>query len=416
MRASRRDLLLAMPLVALLAAAPRAQGGAWTNDAEPVSGNLGLSRTTPSNRFAGLLADGSLYAVWYVRTGSRSAEIRGGRRPVGGTGWVPDPEPLSGGDSLASQPTLAVDSGGEGHLVWTDDRHGNNEIYYRHRLGDGSWNAEERLTTGEESSVGPVVAAGSAGRLAVVWVEGGPGNQRLQLRLRSDSGAWGPVRELTPPNGSAESPALQSDHAGQFHLVWQSSVLNPIIGVDDPGNSEIYYLRLDADGAPAITPYRVSQALGRSQHPSLAVENNGTLHVFWCDNRDRSLGSGVPFPISIWYRRSLPGLGFGHEKRFVFNGGDNLNPVAAVDAAGTVNVVWENYSGGNSDLFYRQITPDYGWDPEVTRLTNTAGATQGPGLLAEPNGTLHLLWTDLRNANELNIYYRSGSALDAPPR
>ena len=75
-----------------------------------------------------------------------------------------------------------------------------------------------------------------------------------------------------------------------------------------------------------------------------------------------------------------------------------------------MNVVWEDLTYGNSDLYFRQITPQTGWDVENTRLTETLGATRGPCILADPGGDLHLLWSDTGAGEEPSIRYRSGRA------
>ncbi len=408
-RMARTGGAAALLALLLLAASP-ARSAVWVGEDDPVSGDAALSRTTASSTYLVELPDRSLYALWYTRTGPRSSEVRGGRRGTDGR-WVQEPAPISAGDSLARLPTLAVGPSGELHAAWIDNRHGNEEIYYRERDAAGVWGAEQRLTRTAEASLSPAIAAAGNGWVHVAWSEGGPGHQAINLASRAPGGAWRTPLEITDGSGNSENPVLATDGSSEAHLVWQDNIINPIVNVDDPGNVEIYYLRLDSAGQPAMAPFRVSNALGRSQRAALAVEPGGTVHIVWCDNRDRGPGgAGGTFPIALWYRRALPGLGFGHEKRFVYGIGDRLNPSVAVDGQGTINVAWEDYTTGNADIYYRQITPATGWDPFTTRLTSTPGASQGPGIIAEPNGTLHLLWTDLRSADDLNVYHRLGYA------
>jgi hypothetical protein len=133
------------------------------------------------------------------------------------------------------------------------------------------------------------------------------------------------------------------------------------------------------------------------------------VHIFWSDNRDRSPSTDTLFPFAIWYRRWLPGLGLGHEKRFCFSGTDHLLPAAAAGPDGTVNVVWEDFSHGNSEIYFRQISPATGWDVTKTRLTQSVGPTRGPSLIADPEGELHLVVSDTGGpGQELSIRYRAG--------
>lgn len=414
-RRTRYPGLLALLGALLLVVPGLARAASWAGLDEPVSGNGTLSRTTPSVRYAVQLPDGSLYAVWYRRLVDGSTRVEGGRRPAGGP-WQPDAEPISLGSSLSVLPALAVGPAGELHVAWADDRNGNMEIYVRDRDVAGAWGPELRLTHTAEASISPTLCAAHNGWVHLAWSEGGPGHQAINVVSRPPGGDWGAPIAITDGSGNSENAVLEADSSNEVHLVWQDNIINPIVNVDDPGNVEIYYMRLDAAGRPADLPFRVSNGLGRSQRPTLAVEPNGTLHIFWCDSRDRGPGgAGGSFPLALWYRRALPGLGFGHEKRFVYGAGDRLNPTVAVDATGTINVAWEDYTGGNPDIYFRQITPTTGWDPFNTRLTSSVAASQGPCLLAEPGGTLHLLWSDLQSADDLNVYYRQGQAHATTP-
>jgi hypothetical protein len=59
------------------------------------------------------------------------------------------------------------------HLVWCDDRDGNNEIYYKRSTNSGiSWGADTRLTNDTNSSLNPSVAV-SGSVVHVVWRETG---------------------------------------------------------------------------------------------------------------------------------------------------------------------------------------------------------------------------------------------------
>ena len=124
---------------------------------------------------------------------------------------------------------------------------------------------------------------------------------------------------------------------------------------------------------------------------------DGTLHLVWSDNRLSTIGIRSGY-FDVYYKRYLPGVGWGHDKQFSWDGTDHARPILTLGAGSTVNICWEDYRFGNPEIYYRQITPETGWDPDPSRLTSDAGASQSPTLLSVPGGGILLLWADARGA------------------
>ena len=390
-----------------IAASIPARAAIWTTADTRLTPPGVLALTTPGRQTLVRLPGNRLYVVWYQRSGVQSAVVRGAEQNGEGI-WSTDPTVLSLGDSLVRNPTLAAGPAGDLHLAWEDLRDGSEQIYYRHRTVDGIWENEEPVTTMEGESLDPVLGVSDSGRLHLLWSDAVSGSKEIYDCWRDPGGAFTPARRLTNHPGQSIQPNVAIDGGGDVHLVWQDGILD---GGDDSGfNTEIWYMPLDAEGAPRALPVRVSRALGLSERPSVALGPGGSLHLTWSDGRDPLPNNPTFFPMAIWYRRWLPGLGFGHEKRFVFSNADHLNPAVATTPDGTVNVVWEDYSHGNSEIYYRQINPDTGWDVQPTRLTSTVGPTRAPSLLTDADGTLHLAWSDAGSGEEASIRYRSGQA------
>jgi len=403
----RRSPIVAVTLFALLSIAAPLNAAVWTSEETRLSAPGALALTSPGRQCLVHLPGQRMYAVWFERTGSQSSIIRGSERDELGA-WTIDPTTLSLGDSLVRNPSMAVGPTGDLHLAWEDLRDGSEQIFYRHRTADGIWEDEIAITTDEGESLDPVLGVSSSGRVHLIWSDAVVGNKELYHCMRDPGGDFSSPRRLTTHPAESIQPNFVIDVGGDLHVVWQDGIIDG--GADINFNSEIWYLPLDADGAPRAAPIRVSRALGYASRPSLALGSDGSLHVVWSDGRDTAPSNPSYFPMAIWYRRWLPGLGFGHEKRFVYSGVDHLNPAVATTPDGTINVVWEDYSHGNSELYYRQINPDTGWDVQATRLTTTVGPTRGPALLADGDGTLHLAWSDAGSGEEGSIRYRTGQA------
>ncbi len=81
----------------------------------------------------------------------------------------------------APEPHLAVD-GNTVHLVWTDDRDGNEEVYYKRSLDEGeSWLEEERVSADEAKSIQPCVSAAD-NHVHVIWRDDRSGTYEVLYR------------------------------------------------------------------------------------------------------------------------------------------------------------------------------------------------------------------------------------------
>lgn len=411
---SRRPVVFRSALsLALLLSAGVVGAATWPANSERLSASTALSVTTASRPTLARLSDGSFYAVWYERTGVRSSTVFGRHRSAGGE-WDPGIEMVSTGDSLSRAPCLAPGVDGDVHVAWEDLRSGNEEIFYRHRAGTGEWGGEEAITGDEAPSREPCLASGPGGRVHLIWSDGLTGNFEIYDAWRDPGQPFGAVGRLTNHPAESTSPAAIVGTNGDVHLVWEDAVLDGS-APGDQLNTEIYYLRLDTSGHAAGPPTRVSNGLGISQSPTLAEGPDGAIHVVWSDNRDLAPGSSTYFPFAIWLRRLIPGLGFGHEKRFQFGPSSQLNPSICTTVDGTVNIAWEDYASGNADIAYRQIRPETGWDVSVTPLSATNGATRAPCITSDPEGGLYLVWSDADPGQELSVRYRHGLAQPTVP-
>lgn len=393
---------------ALLAGSGPANAANWAPEDVRLSSTPRLALTSPARQSLVRLTENRLYAVWYERTSSVTSVVYGAERTATGE-WVAELQALSLGDSLVRNPVIAAGPSGEVHLAWEDLRDGAEELFYRFRSPEGTWGPEERLTMGAGESKWPTLGVAPDGRLHLAWSDAVSGDLEIYHRWKDPEGTFSAPRRLTFATGESREPNLVVDAGGDVHLVWQDLAFDPN-SPTAPVNTEVFYRPLNGEGEPWTPPVRVSNALGTSQTPVLALGPDNALHVFWADNRDGAPNNGSVFPFAIWYRRWLPGLGFGHEKRFVYSAADHLNPSVATTTDNTVNVVWEDYIHGNSEIYYRQIRPETGWDVQPTRLTSSVGPSRAPHLLAEPDGTLHLLLSDAGSGEEGSIRYRAGRA------
>jgi hypothetical protein len=98
-----------------------------------------------------------------------------------------DEQRLIGVPGLSHRPHLAV-SGGDLHLVWWDNRQGNDEIYYKHSADGGrTWGIDLRVTHTTGASQFPMVVATKSGP-HLIWTEQRAGDSQVfYKRLREDT-------------------------------------------------------------------------------------------------------------------------------------------------------------------------------------------------------------------------------------
>lgn len=162
------------------------------------------------------------------------------------------------------------------HVVYFDYRLGDYEIYYNRSTDGGlNWGTELRLTSTNGNSRFPNIAAVGS-NVHVVWVEERDGNEEIYHRRSTDNGlTWVSLKRLTNNSFASQTPKVKVD--GQFvHVVWLDK---------RDGNNEIYYLRsLDA-GMTWDSEIRLTNDASSSYNSSISI--TGTeAHVVWTDERD----------------------------------------------------------------------------------------------------------------------------------
>ncbi len=230
-----------------------------------------------------------VHVVWYDFHDGND-ELYYKRSTDMGISWGADTR-LTNNSAESYDPSVSV-SGQVVHVVWYDNRDGNVEIYYKRSTDSGvSWEADTRLTNNSASSLSPSVSV-STSVVHVVWFDERDGNDEIYYKRSTDGGvSWGADTRLT--NNSAESYDPSVSVSGQVvHVVWHDN---------RDGNVEIYYKRSTDGGISWEADTRLTNnSATTSQYPSVTVSGQ-VVHVVWSDFRDenweiyykRSTDSGV---------------------------------------------------------------------------------------------------------------------------
>ena len=172
-------------------------------------------------------AGGNAYAVW-IGCDTDGDNVYSAFRPTGGPWGASTRVNDDANPGVARyRPDIAVDGAGNVFVVWTDNRRGNDDIYFAHRPASGSWSATIRVNTdsGNAQQSLPAIAVHSAGHAYVVWQDNRNGHDDIYSAYRSPSGSWGNNLRVNDDSGNAAqtSPDVAVDGSGNAYVVWSDS-------------------------------------------------------------------------------------------------------------------------------------------------------------------------------------------------
>ncbi|HEY5122485.1 MAG TPA: sialidase family protein, partial [Ignavibacteria bacterium] len=186
------------------------------------------------------------------------------RSSDGGISWGADVRMTNNNSSYSASASITV-SGSVVHVVWYDNRDGNQEIYYKRSTDAGiSWGADVRLTNNTGASYFPSVAV-SGSVVHVVWIDGRDGNNEIYCKRSTDAGlSWGADTRLTNNTAYSFYPSIAVS-GSVVHVVWEDY---------RDGNYEIYYKSSLDEGVSWGTDTRLTNNTAGSYFPSVAVSGS----------------------------------------------------------------------------------------------------------------------------------------------
>jgi hypothetical protein len=319
--------------------------------------------------------------------------------------WEPDVrltnDPANSNTSYNNARNIAV-SGDTLHIVWQDNRDGNDEIYYKRSIDGGlTWETDKRLTNDSQNSWEPTIAV-SGSVVHVVWVDDRVwGVTNIFYKKSTDGGTtWGEDTRLTPDTVCQWAPCLAI--SGSFlHLVWYDDRNDPSGGCGG-WYPDIYYQRSTDGGLTWGSDTRLTEkapgAWFWSGYPCIAVSGS-VVHVVWEDDRG---GNG-----NIFYKRSMDGgLTWGSDIQLTNDPADSWDPCIALSDS-ILHIVWlDNRNGSNNDEIYYKRSTDGGlsWGTDI-RLSNASGASEYPSV-AVSGSMVHVVWEDNHDMGNNEIYYK----------
>jgi hypothetical protein len=298
---------------------------------------------------------------------------------------------LTHNSGSSEDPAVAVDSSNHIHVVWEDDTSGKDQIYYKRSTDGGVTWTTKRLTWVSGDSINPDIAVDSNNHLHVVLSDDSrDSNDEIYYKRSKDGGAtWSKNKRLTWSYSVSDNPAITVDSSNNLHVVYEDWVSS---------NFEINYKK-STDGGKSWTTERLSWTSGWSYYAAIATDSNNHIHVVWNDD--------TPGNEEIYYKKSTDGGSTWQNKRLTYTSGISYFPAIAVDVNNHIHVVWQDYTPGTADIFYKKST-NGGIYWAKKRLTYNPSNSYAPSVSVDSNNYIHVVWYDPAPGN-WEIYYKKST-------
>ncbi len=315
-------------------------------------------------------------------------------------------------DAYSAYQSIAIDDNGNLHVVWTDDTDGewgtDLEIMYTNRTAAGWSNAtvisDDATGWNDADSNYPSIATDINGNVHVVWQDDTNGTWGIDTEImytNYTATGWSNATAISDiygwNNDVSREPCITTDKNGIVHVVWHDDT-DGTWGTD----MEIMYSNYTASGwsnATAISDiYGWND--GYSSYPSIATDNNGSIHVVWQDIVAGEWGSDVEIFYTNHTTAGWSNATVISDDSSDWNDGSSWRPSIATDNNNGIHVVWEDYTDGewgtDSEIMYVRYT-SVGWS-NATCISDLYGwndlSSVYASIATDNYRRVHIVWQD----------------------
>ena len=321
--------------------------------------------------------------------------------------------PYSGRDSVS--PSIAVDFLGNVHVVWQDEQaiSGHDlftKILYRQWVNlTSSWTTTELVSVeSDDDAYNPSLAVDSSGDVHVVWSD--KSNISLSdfdedifyAKRISTTNTWTDI-ELVSFLSFEESklPCITIDNNDIAHIVWQEYL----------GNFMIFYTFWNT----TLSSWAYSESLSSIgdayldyTYPSLVTDENCNIHVVWMENGQIKYNY-KEFTLPSWENEETLFTGSMPSDPYYPHG----CPSICSDFLGNIYISWTAEIGDSDEAVFFKTRNSFSFlwsSTEIKSSVDNSGHGRSsclPSLSADSEGNIHLVWTH-RFVNYLETAYMVG--------
>lgn len=296
-------------------------------------------------------------------------------------------------------PSLAVDLKGNVHIVWSDSRDGNYEVYYTKLNSRGDiLISEKRLTAADlKYSLGASIAVDTQDNLHIIWIDNrnegkhlkgiyykkldSEGNEIIHdTRIASISKETGMAA-----TGTSEKPLVASVHMvdsrGNLHLIFFDEAYNPISDRYEP---LYFYEKLDNQGNMLIDRLMLTDCF--PDLPSISQDWKDNVYIVFSD-------------IKIGWANLL----LQHDPGFTLLYGSKWRPPIS-------------YKDPFRQIFYMKLNDQGGIETKEEWLTADAHRSICPKVILDKEGNPYVFWLSSSGEGYQLLYKRRTSFSTTPWR
>jgi PKD repeat protein len=296
-------------------------------------------------------------------------------------GWTPM---VQVADATSAHPQLAIDAEGDVHMAyWEGSSSYSRDIYYR-KFAHGTWSNKSLVYDSwtQNSSWNRLDVEGN--RLYVLWCHTyvKPAPLDIYLTEKTDGNGWpGTFVNVSRNSNSTSIHCGLEVKNGNVYAAW----------MDDrhlAGNWNIYYTeRINGNWGPVT---RINP--GANQYlPVLDVDDSGNVHLLYT-------GRGGPA-----YYQKKTGSSWSPPKVISTAGTDITAHNFMKLANGMLHAVWRQREGEGQYIVYANGNLNGQWATPV-RVSH-AGDGQFPGLDVDKQGGVHVVYSDIGQGGERDVFY-----------
>ena len=276
--------------------------------------------------------DGKIWVAWYsYRTGNADIFYKTYDASLAHP-WSPDTR-LTTNSSVDKTPSIMQAADGKIWVVWSTNRMGNYEIFYKTYDGS-SWSPDTRLTTNSSADELPSITQDTNGTIWVVWSSNRMGNYDEIFCKTYNGSSWSPDVRLTVNSGSDDwDPSVMEDADGYIWIVWVR-------------NDDLYYKVIFKNMTGKVPDTRLTGGPGYDWNPSIMQAKNGTIWVVWDSDRD-----AIGLNSDIFYK--FYDGSWASDKKLTTNVSNDLMPSITQASDNTIWIMWTSMRLNNFDIYYR---------------------------------------------------------------
>jgi hypothetical protein len=301
-------------------------------------------------------------------------------------------------------------------VVWTAGKGGVANVYAATSHDGGATFSEPRRVNDEDGDVSinseqpPRVAisgAGTAGILTVIWSKRGDGAQKgrqdtVRIARSTDGGrTFSPARMIHDPkfSGARGWESLTTGLDGAVHAVWLDGRDAERRASEGAAKGQpwqdIYHATVSADGR--IVESQVAAGVCFCCKTAVAVDGRGAVYAAWRHIFPGSMRD-IAFASSTDGGRHFGALVRVSEDQWQLNGCPEDGPAMAVEASGTIHIVWPTLvSDGTPQkaLFYAASRDGRSFSPRARVPTTGMTNPSHPQLALTPDGGSAIVWDEV---------------------